>query len=340
MRWLPIALFAYSLAKILQNNPLVNIPFQTFEMKICSLISLKLIIFLKIIASTLFIVVVLILLKAPFTPILVVALITNSLVNYIGFIKYQISTLKLYIVLIISLLVILFSFQVSNSLLSIILFLAMLAHLIGIKSFKYDYLYPYYRIMSTMFQGLINQDFSQISTAQNELLKNNKVSKHRLMENNYNSMFFIAKEITRFLFNIKGLLNVCIFTFIIGFISYYYVETKSLHIILLFIDLILIETILSKLNKSEHTTITTGFYLQINLVTIIKQKWLTQGFVVLLPLVTGFLIFEHVSAWILVIVVPLIPIRNIIFNFTNKKLVKIAMYLFGAIIYGSFYIFH
>lgn len=339
MKWFPIALFAYSLAKVFQNNPIINIPFQIFEMKIFSLNRLKLYIFLKMVASSLFIAAVLLILKVEFTPVLFVSLIANSLANYIGFIKYQITTIKLYSILSISILVILLSVQVSNSWPSIPLFMAMVVHLILIKSLKYDDLYSYYRIMGTMSQGLINQDFSQIASAQNELLKSNKVSKHRLMENLYDSLFFTAKEISRTLFNLKGLLNICIFTFIIGFISYFYIESQMVHLGLFIADLILIETFLSKLNKAEFTTITTGFYLPIHLSTIIKQKWLAQSLIVLLPLITGFLIFGNMNPLALLIVVPLIPLRNIIFNFTNSKLVKIAMYVFGAAIFGSLYFF-
>lgn len=339
MKWFPSALFAYSLAKVFQNNPIMNIPFQIFEMKILSLNSLKLHIFLKTVASSLFIATVLLILKADFTPILFVSLIANSLANYIGFIKYQISSIKLYSILSISILVILLSVQVSNSWPSILLFLTTVVHLILIKSFKYDYLYSYYRIMGTMFQGLINQDFSQIASAQNELLKNNNVSDNRIMENLYDSMFFTAKEVTRALFNLKGLLNICIFTFIIGFISYFYIESQMVHLGLFITDLILIETFLSKLNKTEFTTITTGFYLPIHLVTIIKQKWMIQALIVLLSLITGFFIFGNMNPLAMLIVVPLIPLRNIIFNFTNSKLVKIAMYVFGAAIFGSVYFF-
>lgn len=339
IKWFPIALFAYSLAKVFQNNPILNIPFQTFEMKVLSLNSLKLYIFLKTVASSLFIAAVLLILKADFAPILFVSLVANSLANYIGFIKYQIDTIKLYSILSISILVILLSVQISNSWPSILLFLAMVIHLTLIKSFKYDYLYSYYRIMGTMFQGLINQDFSQIASAQDELLKNNKISKHKIMENLYDSMFFTAKEMTRVLFNFKGLLNICIFTFIIGFISYFYIELQMVHLGLFIADLILIETFLTKLNKTEFTTITTGFFLPIHLVTIIKQKWLTQALIVLLPLITGFFIFGNMNPLALLIVISLIPLRNIIFNFTNSKLIKIVMYVFGAAIFGSLYFF-
>jgi hypothetical protein len=193
--------------------------------------------------------------------------------------------------------------------------------------------------MGTMSQGLINQDFSQIASAQNELLKNKKVSKHRMMENCYDAMFFTAKEMTRALFNLKSLINICIFTFIIGFISYFYITSQMMHFGLLIADLILIETFLSKLNKTEFTTITTGFYLPIQLAAVIQQKWLAQALIVLLPLITGFLIFGNINPLALLIVVPFIPLRNIIFNFTNSKQVKIAMYVFGAAIFGSPYLF-
>ncbi|MBQ7233469.1 MAG: hypothetical protein IJX07_09705 [Bacillales bacterium] len=96
MKWFPIVLFAYSLAKVFQNNPILNIPFQIFEMKIFSLNILKFHIFIKIIISSLFIISILLILKANFTHILFVSLIANSLANYIGFIKYQIATIKLY----------------------------------------------------------------------------------------------------------------------------------------------------------------------------------------------------------------------------------------------------
>ncbi|WP_139192873.1 hypothetical protein [Anaerobacillus arseniciselenatis] len=104
IKWFPIALFAYGLAKVFQNNPILNIPFQTFEMKVLSLNSLKLYIFLKTVASSLFIAAILLILEADFTPILYVSLIANSLANYIGFIKYQISTIKMYFFLSISIL--------------------------------------------------------------------------------------------------------------------------------------------------------------------------------------------------------------------------------------------
>ena len=338
MKWFPIVLFAYSLAKVFQNNPILNIPFQIFEMKIFSLNILKFHIFIKTIISSLFIISILLILKANFTHILFVSLIANSLANYIGFIKYQIATIKLYSILSICILVILFSVQNSNSWPSIFLFLAMVVHLLLTKPFKYDYLYSYYRTIGTMFQGLINQDFSQVSSAQNELRKSNKVSKHRIMENLYDYMFFTAKEITRILFNYKNLMNICIFTFIIGFISYHYIDSQMVHFALFIADLILIETFLSKLNKTEFRIITTGFYLPIHLVIIIKQKWPTQILIMLFPLITGFLIFGNINPLTLLIIVPLIPLRNIIFNFTNSKVVKIAMYIFGATIFSLLYI--
>lgn len=337
IKWFPIALFTYSLAKVFQNNPILNIPFQTFEMKVLSLNSLKLYVFLKTVASSVFITAILLVLETDFTPILYLSLMANSLANYLGFIKYQISTIKLYSFLSISILVILFSVQASNCWPSMILFLAMAIHLILTKSFKYDYLYSYYRIMGTMFQGIINQDFSQITSAQDELLKNNKASKHKIMEKHYDSMFFTAKEMTRVYFNLKGFLNICIFTFIIGFISYFYIESQMVHLGLFITNLVLVETFLTKLNRTEFATITTGFFLPINLVTIIKQKWLSQALIVLFPLITGFYIFGNMNPLALLIVVPLIPLRNIIFNFTNSKLVKIAMYVLGVAIFGSLY---
>lgn len=339
IKWFPIVLILYSFAKVIQNNPLLNINFQIFEMKLCSLTELKVIIFFKVFASTIFITSIFILFEVPITPMLFIALVTNSLSNYIGFIKFQLSTSKVYGLFIIVLLLISFSIQTVHILPLMILVITMIGHLIQIKSLKYDYLYPYYRVMSTMFEGLVNQDTSKVSMAQDELLKDNKVSKKRLMEKNYSELFFLSKEVTRVLYHIKSIANISIFTFIIGFVSYYYIEMKLVHTILMYVNLFLIENILTKLNKSEYTTIITGFYLPIDLIEVVKQKWLIHGLIVLFPLITGCLIFTSISPWLIVIVILLLPVRNIILNFTSKKTVKLLMYLLGIVIYGSVYFF-
>lgn len=338
LKWFPIILLIYSLAKVFQNNPILNVPFQYFEMKILSFKELKVYVFLKTIASSLVITLVWFMLGASFSPILMISLIANSLANYIGFIKYQLTTTELYLTLFISILMILLSVKLNASWLSLVLLLAMMIHLFFKKVFKYDYLYSYYLILSDLMKGLIDRDVTQISSTQNELLKDDKVSEHKLMEKWYDTAFFIAKEMTRAFFNIKSFLNICIYTLIIGFISYFYVESSVLHLGLFMLDLILIEGFLSKLNKTEFKTITTGFYLPIDLFTVIKQKWLAQSILVIIPLLTGLLIFSQVSYLALFIVVPFIPLRNIITNFTNSRLIKISMYVIGAVIFGVLYL--
>ena len=112
-----------------------------------------------------------------------------------------------------------------------------------------------------------------------------------------------------------------------------YTEKLFIKLLAIYVIILLIDNLLTNLNKSENAIKQKGFYLSYKIKELLWLKITPQILVTLLVLVSGIFLTVNINIIILVILIVLIPLKNILYNFSNSKLVKLSTHLISILIY-------
>lgn len=341
-RFLPLVIFIYAMLKLFQEIPTMNIESQLIELKILNIWQLKMLVFIKSIALSILIFIILINTSIFSQDLLfqqiVVSLVINIIVNLVCFLVYQINHSNILKIAII------FSCSVAYYLNSIpliaILLIGILIIFGSMKYFKYDLILPYYHSMGNIIEGLINGDMEGMVAGQGSIIKTKSESTFYLMERNYNKKdsFYYSKEISRMLYHNKTWINLSLMNFLAVFIVIMYSKKILLSVIVLLFIFYTTDNMLNILNKSEAMNRNKGFFFPYSTQEILKQKYIVHLLIILIPFILpGVLLLKRLSFFTLLICFISLPIKNILASFAVDKRVKLLSYLVDSgIIYICF----
>ena len=339
-RFLPLIIFLYAMLKLFQEIPTMNMDSQLIELKILKLWQLKMLVFIKSIALSILIFIILINTSMFSQKFLFqqigVSLIINIIVNIVCFLVYQINHSNILKIAII------FSSSVAYYLSSIplisILLLVILVIFASMEYFKYDLILPYYHSMGNIIEGLINSDMEGMVAGQASIVKSKSESTLYLMEKNYNKKnpFYYSKEISRMLYHNKNWINLSLMNFLAVFIVIMYSKKILLSVIVLLLIFYTTDNMLNLLNKSEAMNRNKGFFFPYSTQEILKQKYIVHLLIIFIPFILpGILLLKRLSFFTLLICFISLPIKNILTSFAVNKRVKWLSYLIDS---GIFYI--
>lgn len=329
--------FLYCAAKLFQELPIMNIDYRLFDFRIIKLWHLKAIVFLRSIILSGFIFILMLIFSgsidnAIFYKILLLLLV-NMTVNLICFLKSQTNYTTLLIIA--TLLIITFGYYF-NSIIMISVFLTITSlYFILRKSLKYDRLLPYYHSLAYLSQGLVNNDMDSVMQGQLQFNNQKDTSSLHLMEKYYGRgfMFNFFKEISRVSYGYKNVINSSLINFLITIFIAMYPHPKWAVGVAMLAIIIVSDYVLTTINKAEVTVKNKGFYLPYTLGDIIKQKYLVHLCILLLPFLAGILIIRYVNIFLLILCFLILPIKNILHNFSNKFSIKCAVYILDSIMF-------
>lgn len=320
-KFLPLIIFGYAMLKLFQEIPTMNINSQLIELKILKLWQLKLLIFIKSIAFSILIFILLINIsiftqKLLFKQIMV-ALIINIIVNLVCFLVYQVNYSNILKIAIISSCSV--GYYLNSILLVGTLLLAISIIFFGVKYFKYDLILPYYNSVGN-------------------IIKSKSESSLDLMEKNYDNKrkFYYSKEISRILYYSKNWINLSLMNFLAVFMVFMYTERILISAIVLLATFYTTDNMLNLLNKSEATNRNKGFYFPYSTQEVLKQKYIVHLLIIFVPfLLPGIILLKRISFLTLLVCYLSLPVKNILVSFAENKALKWLSYLIDT---GVFYI--
>ena len=334
-RFIPIAIYIYCIAKIIQEIPTLVIKPEFIELKILTVNKLKAMLILKAITPSILLMIYIIVNNIEFgstNKLMFAIFIINMSSNLIGFIAYQIKykiLFKVGVILILSI-----GYYLESILISSIVFCGLLIYIMIIKSIKYGRILPYYKSISALTNGFIEGNFDSMDKERNIISGENNLS-IKLLQKSYlgKYKFYFSKEISRLFYNKSLVINSCLISFLISMIvslnsSIVFIKPVAFCIIIMIAD-----NILSSLNKSESNLKKNGFYLPFNLKENIFSKILPHSLLTIIIIFSGVFFYEYINIYICIFMALSLPVKNIIFYFADKKYTKYFSYIISCLIY-------
>ena len=336
IRYVPIVMYIYCVAKIMQDTPIMIIRPELIELKVLTITKFKSLVLIKsilvsIVAISLISLSNFILYGIKET--IIVLLLINAITNLACFFIYQVkypNIFRLFIILSISMIYYLNSINIA-----IALTVALIAVIIKCRYIKYDSILPYYKSITRLSDSFLGEKVD--SVAQERTVINKKASSSlNIMERYYssNKSFHFYKELSRIINNKKVLINGCLMSFVISILISLYGDNFIIKFIGVEVVLMVCDNILTTLNKAEANNKNSGFFLPYSMKDLIIQKYSIHLLVTVIYFFSGVLLVKYVNFYILGLSIILIPIKSILFSFSNDKITKIAAYLISIIIYS------
>ncbi|GAA0735216.1 hypothetical protein [Clostridium oceanicum] len=334
IKYVPVIIFIYCIAKLMQDAPTMNIRPELIELKVLTVNDLKLFIILKSTFLSILIIGVILLNNLQiygFRKIIIVASLINIISNLVCFFIHQVKRPDFLRVVIILILTAIYYYD--SIIMSTALTIALIIYMVKIDYIKYDNILPYYKSITNLSDGFFYGNMDSMSQDKVTFNKKNNSSLH-LMEKQYstNYKFYFYKEISRIICNKKLLINSCLVCFIISLLVYLYADKLIVKFIAIEIVLVIGDNLLSVLNKSEANIKNNGFYLPYSISDLIMQKFIPQLLITLICVFSGFLLVKYINIYLLIICILLSPLRNILYNFSNNSFTKFLSYILSFLI--------
>lgn len=318
-----MGIFIYSIAKLFQDIPVINLPYQVLEFKLLKFWKVKVLVLIKCIYPSCIMLNILYLFPMIFknlslSKLLLLGMI-NIMANIICFFISQSknrSLIRIITVLFLSLI-----YYLESIYLAIILVLASILKLSMIRYINYDLLLPYSHTLSNISEGLISGNIDGMINSQQLLIKSKSYSKLNLIEKYYDKPNYLLffKEISRGLYYENNLINISVTIFIISlFLAIMGIDSKVAAVMALMLVISLCDNFLSRINNVESINKNNGFYFPYTTKELIKQKYIPHLFIVSIPLISAILLFKYISVFSFILCFLLLPIKNIIGSFSSR----------------------
>ena len=335
LQFIPMIAFIYCIAKIMQNTPTINIRPELLELKVLNSNKLKSLILFKSTITSIIVLFLIIISKFElhdFITDIIMLLLINTISNLICFLIHQVKFSNFLRIGSIILLSVLYYYSLIS--ITICCLIALIIYLFRLKYIKYDNILPYYKSISILSDSFLDGNINSINE-ERYVFDNKSHSYLELMTKGYDNIFIFHfyKEISRILYNKTALINSCIISFVISVLVNLYTEKLFIKLLAIYVIILLIDNLLTNLNKSENAIKQKGFYLSYKIKELLWLKITPQILVTLLVLVSGIFLTVNINIIILVILIVLIPLKNILYNFSNSKLVKLSTHLISILIY-------
>jgi hypothetical protein len=333
-KWGSFIFLIYCIAKIMQDYPTINIPIQFLSVKAVNLGFIKGYVFVKSILFSLGIFMVFMLMDISLSKTLVVALLINGLANLMCFYKTQVSSLLRSQTIFLSIIILIYLAD-SVALASLVLAAMIILFLVR-KSLKYDDIYKYYYAYGGMLEGIVSNDFARISTVQSSLSKSKVKSKFAFLEKFYENavFFYYFKEISRMTVCIRPLINAYFVTFVCCIAPLFYGGIAWLGGVAILVIILVMDNILTRLNKPEAINKKNGFYLPFTPYQLLIQKYLPHVTILIIPLLMSTVFLTGVSRLALVAIFLLLPVKSVVMNFSTTWRGKMVAYLMDGILFS------
>ena len=323
-----MVIFIYSLAKLFQDIPVINISHQILEFKLLRLWQVKFLVLIKFLYPSYIILSILYLFPRIFKELNFSILLLLGMINIVSnIICFFISqSKKRGLLRVISVLVLSIVYFYKSVYLGSILMIISIVKLSSIKHINYDLLLPYAHILSNISEGLIDGNTEVIANSQSVLIQSKSFSKLNLIEKYYDSpshlLFF--KEISRAMYYENKIINISVTNFIISLALYIMNINSQLLYIVAFIFIIFIcDSFLSVINNVENVNRKNGFYLPYSAKELIVQKYIVHICIIIIPFISSVLLLKNISLFSFIFCLLLLPIRNLTASFyANKKSVS------------------
>lgn len=334
----PYLIFVYGVVKLFQNNPIINVPFQIFQYRLFDFKKFKRYLLMKMIFPSIAFLIVYVLFMQQVSISLIIALLANVLFNYLCFMRYQYEILYVQLLMMSTVVLGFIAIYVKAIIIPALMFVAMIIHLFSLKSLDYSLLHRYYQIMSKMGEGLLNKDISKILEIQ-QLLTTKKVSSNtKLLLKYYDQdySFYFMREALKIRYYQKDFFayvtTLLLFSMAGIWLDHFYYEVVYIFLVIFFTD-----HMLTKLNKYELETMKKSLVFHINLRQYVKRKYICHLIFMLVPIILSFSILIKLPLSFLLIW-GCLPLKNVLFNYTEKKFFRAMLYALGGVLYSFPYI--
>ncbi|WP_183246801.1 hypothetical protein [Anoxybacillus tengchongensis] len=334
----PYLIFVYGVVKLFQNNPIINVPFQIFQYRLFDFKKFKRYLLMKMIFPSIVFLIVYMLFMQQVSISLIIALLANVLFNYLCFMRYQYEILYVQLLMMSTVVLGFIAIYVKAIIIPALMFVAMIIHLFSLKSLDYSLLHRYYQIMSKMGEGLLNKDISKILEIQ-QLLTTKKVSSNtKLLLKYYDQdySFYFMREALKIRYYQKDFFayvtTLLLFSMAGIWLDHFYYEVVYIFLVIFFTD-----HMLTKLNKYELETMKKSLVFHINLRQYVKRKYICHLIFMLVPIILSFSILIKLPLSFLLIW-GCLPLKNVLFNYTEKKFFRAMLYALGGVLYSFPYI--
>ena len=319
-----MVIFIYSIAKLFQNIPVINISHQILEFKLLRLWQIKVLVLAKCLYSSYIILSILYLFPSIFKElsfsILLLLGMVNIIANIICFFISQ--SKKRGLLRVISVLVLSIVYFYKSVYLGTILMVISMVKLLSIKHINYDLLLPYAHILSNISQGLIDGNTEVITNSQSVLIQSKSFSKLNLIEKYYDKPSHLAffKEISRAIYYENKIINISVTNFVISLALYTMnINSKLLYIVTFIFIICLCDSFLSVINNVENINRKNGFYLPYSAKELVVQKYIAHICIIVIPFISSVLLLKNISLFSFILCLLLLPIRNLTASFYSSK---------------------
>lgn len=335
IKFIPIITLLYCIAKLMQDAPTINIRPELIELKVLTTNKFKLLILIKSIFSSILIMTFILLNKFwfyEFEKVIIIMLLINVISNLVCFFIHQVSYPNCLRLVTIS--IELLAYYYNSIIIVACLLIVLLFYMFKTKYIKYDIILPYYKSISKLFDGFLDGDIGSMSQ-EKAIFSGKSSSSLNLMEMSYgnNYSFHFYKEISRTIYNKKTLINSCLICFIVSLLVHLYSNKIIVNFFAIEGVLLVADNILSVLNKTESYAKNNGFYLPYSIKHIMLQNFIPQLLITLICVFSGIFLIKHINIFLLIVCIILLPINNILYNFSNNKTTKFVSYLISSLIY-------
>lgn len=330
-RYAPYVILLYGVLKFMQNHPLINIKTTTFQFKLFNLKTFKAYILFKLAwPSFLAAAILFIILQEIHLP-LFIAFVFNIILNYVCFIRFQYNQR---IVLFVAGTVIaagIFSIYTSNGLVAGLFLCVCCLHLMIMKKFDYSILYPYYRILSKMGEGLLNKDFTKIFEAQQVLSRRvyAKNSRNFIQFYEQDFLFHAYRELSKMIYHQKDLINIVLLLLMLNI--FYHLLSEPYMYGIYSILVFAVNHLLTILNKQEIDMLKKSLIFRVDWPKFLKSKYGVELILtVTIFLINLFIIKDAFVAFIPIAV--LLPAINLYMHYLEKKYFKYILTLLTGVL--------
>ncbi|MFB7142872.1 hypothetical protein ACFCYN_25090, partial [Gottfriedia sp. NPDC056225] len=190
-------------------------------------------------------------------------------------------------------------------------------------------------LMSKVGEGLLNKNFSKIVEAQQILLSSTRknTSTTKLLYKHYEPeyRFYLIKELLKMRYYYRDIIFGITFILILNLL-FFSLSNVYYQIGIIFIILFVIDNILTKLNKYEMDFLKKSLMFKVDLSVFFKMKYICQLILVLIFILISFqIMIEFPISFLLFLI--LLPLKNLLYNYLENKIMKASIYLIGGITY-------
>ena len=319
-----MAIFIYSIAKLFQDIPVINISHQILEFKLLKLWQIKALLIIKCLYPSYIILSILYLFPSLFKELSFSILLLLGMINIVSnIICFFISqSKKRGLLRVISVLVLSIIYFYKSVYLGTIFMVISMVKLLSIKHINYGLILPYAHILSNMSDGLIEGNTEVITNSQSLLIQSKSFSKLNLIEKYYDKHSYLTffKEISRAIYYENKIINISVTNFVISLALYIMnINSQFLYIVAFIFIICLCDSLLSIINNVENVNRKNGFYLPYLAKELVAQKYIAHIFIIIIPFISSVLLLKNISLFSFILCLLLLPIRNLTAIFYSSK---------------------